>query len=347
MKPSTFARPLLVLALVVVAGLGAKRASMRNVAMMSEAANAFLSSLPQEQRARAAFAFEAPERVRFHFIPPESFERHGVPIKEMGQAQRERAHALLRTGLSQRGYMTATQIMEAEGILQMLEGGRGQFSRDPQLYFVSVFGTPSTTGTWGWRFEGHHLSLQYTIVEGDITVSSPTFLAANPAEVPDGPRRGMRALARQEDAGRAMLSALTPAQRDVAVQDDIPVRDVVARVALDIDPLAPVGIAASALDEAQREVLMEIVHAYTDVMTDEIAALRLAKIDDAGVGNLRFAWAGGTKRGELSYFRVQGPTFLIEFSNTMNDPNHIHSGWREFGAEFGRDILAEHMRNDH
>jgi hypothetical protein len=320
---------------------------MRNVAMMTEAASAFLSSLPQDQRARAAFAFEAPERVRFHFIPPESFERHGVPIKEMGQAQRERAHTLLRTGLSQRGYMTATQIMEAEGILQMLEGGRGQFSRDPQLYFVSVFGTPSTTGTWGWRFEGHHLSLQYTIVEGDITVSSPTFLAANPAEVPEGPRRGMRALARQEDAGRAMLSALTPAQRDVAIQEDIPVRDVVARVALDIDPLAPVGVAAADLDDAQRDILMEIVHAYTDVMADEIAALRLAKVEDAGIENLRFAWAGGTKRGEMSYFRVQGPTFLIEFSNTMNDPNHIHSGWREFGAEFGRDILAEHMRNDH
>jgi hypothetical protein len=184
-------------------------------------------------------------------------------------------------------------------------------------------------------------------VEGEITVSSPTFLAANPAEVPDGPRRGMRALARQEDAGRAMLSALTPEQREIAVQEDIPVRDVVARVALDIDPLEPVGVAASALDEAQREILMEIVHAYTDVMTDEIAALRLAKIDDAGVGNLRFAWAGGTKRGEMSYFRVQGPTFLIEFSNTMNDPNHIHSGWREFGAEFGRDVLAAHMRNDH
>ncbi|MGE0157953.1 MAG: DUF3500 domain-containing protein [Gemmatimonadales bacterium] len=347
MKPSTFARPVLVLALVVVAGLGAKRASVRNVALMADAASAFLGALPSDQRARASFAFDAPERVRFHFIPPESFERHGVPIKEMGQAQRERAHALLRTGLSQRGYMTATQIMEAEGILQMLEGGRGQFSRDPQLYFVSVFGTPSTTGTWGWRFEGHHLSLQYTIVEGQITVSSPTFLAANPAEVPDGPRRGMRALARQEDAGRAMLSALTPEQREIAIQEDIPVRDVVARVALDIDPLAPVGIAASRLDPAQTEILMEIVHAYTDVMADEIAALRLAKIEEAGAGNLRFAWAGGTKRGEMSYFRVQGPTFLIEFSNTMNDPNHIHSGWREFGAEFGRDILAEHMRNDH
>ena len=347
MKASTFSRPVLVLTLVAVAGLGAKRASMRNVAMMSEAATAFLGSLPPEQRARAAFSFDAPERVRFHFIPPESFERHGVPVKEMGETQRERAHELLRTGLSQRGYMTATQIMEAEGILQMLEGGRGQFSRDPELYFVSVFGTPSTTGTWGWRFEGHHLSLQYTIVEGDITVSSPTFLGANPAEVPDGPRRGMRALARQEDAGRAMLSALTPAQREIAIEEDIPPQNIVARIELDIDPLAPVGVQASQLDEAQREILMEIVHAYTDVMADEIAALRLARLEEAGVESLRFAWAGGTKRGEMSYFRLQGPTFLIEFSNTMNDPNHIHSGWREFGAEFGRDILAAHMRNDH
>jgi hypothetical protein len=347
MKPSPFVRLVLVLALASVAGLGAKRASMRNVVQMAEAANAFLGSLPQAQRTQASFAFDAAERLRFHFIPPESFERHGLPIKEMGASQRERAHALLRTGLSQRGYMTATQIMEAEGILQMLEGGRGQFSRDNGLYFVSVFGTPSTTGTWGWRFEGHHLSLQYTIVEGDITVSSPTFLAANPAEVPDGPRRGMRALARQEDAGRALLSSLTPEQREVAVQEDIQVRDVIARIALDIDPFAPVGVAASALDPVQRDLLMEIVHAYTDVMADEIAALRLARVAEAGVENIRFAWAGGTKRGELSYFRVQGPTFLIEFSNTMNDPNHVHSGWREFGAEFGRDILAAHMRNDH
>jgi hypothetical protein len=347
MKPSTFGRLVLVVGLTLLAGLGAKRVATRNVSHMSDAASRFLSSLSAAQRTQATFAFDAAERLRFHFIPPESFERHGLPIKDMASAQRDLAHALLRTGLSQRGYMTATQIMEAEGILQMLEGGRGQFSRDNTLYFVSVFGTPSTTGTWGWRFEGHHLSLQYTIVEGRITVSSPTFLAANPAEVPDGPRRGMRALARQEDAGRAMLSALDPAQREVAIQKDISPRDVIARIALDIDPFLSVGVRARDMTPAQREVLMEIVRAYTDVMADEIAALRMTKVQQAGIDNLTFAWAGGTKRGELSYFRVQGPTFLIEFSNTMNDPNHVHSGWREFGAEFGRDVLAEHMRNDH
>jgi hypothetical protein len=347
MKPMTFARAVLVVGLVTVAGLGAKRAATRNVAQMSEAATRFLGSLPAEQRGQASFAFDAEERFRFHFVPTETFARRGLTIGEMGPAQRERAHELLRTGLSQRGYMTATQIMEAEGILRLLEGGRGQFARDPQQYYVSVFGTPSTTGTWGWRFEGHHLSLQFTVVEGAITVSSPTFLAANPAEVPDGPRRGMRALARQEDAGRALLGSLDPEQRQAAIFRDVAPGDVVARVALDPDPLAPIGIAASAMTPAQRELLMEIVHAYTDVMADEIAALRMAKVQRAGVENIRFAWAGGTKRGELSYFRVQGPTFLIELTNTMNDPNHIHSGWREFGAEFGRDVLAAHMRQDH
>ncbi|MEQ1855503.1 MAG: DUF3500 domain-containing protein [Longimicrobiales bacterium] len=347
MKPSTMVRVPLALALVAVAGLGAMRVSLRNVAQMAEAANRFLAALPAEQRTRVAFPFEAPDRLRFHFIPTETFARQGVTIGEMGAQQKEAAHALLRTGLSQRGYMTATQIMETEGILSLLEGGRGQFTRDAERYFVSVFGTPSTSGSWGWRFEGHHLSLQFTVVEGDITVSSPTFLAASPAEVPDGPRRGMRALARQEDAGRALLGSLDAAQRSTAIQSDINVRDVLARVALDPTPLAPVGIEGRALTPAQRELLMEIVHAYTDVMNDEIAALRLAKVERAGVDNLRFAWAGGTKRGEMSYFRVQGPTFLIEMSNTMNDPNHIHSGWREFGAEFGRDVLAAHVREDH
>jgi len=347
MQASTFARALLLLGLVATVGLGAKRASLRNVAQMADAANGFLAALPAEQRTRASFAFDAPQRFRFHFVPTETFPRQGLTIREMGPAARQAAHALLRAGLSQRGYMTATQVMETEGILSGLEGGRGQFVRDPELYFVSVFGTPSTTGSWGWRWEGHHLSLQFTVVDGAVTVSSPTFLGANPAEVPDGPYRGRRVLGRQEDAGRALLGSLDPAQRAVAIRANINPTDVLARVAIDPDPLAPVGVEARTLSTVQRELLMEIVHAFTDVMAPEIGALRLARLERAGVDNLRFAWAGGTKRGEMSYFRVQGPTFLIEFSNTLNDPNHIHSGWREFGAEFGRDILAEHMRQDH
>jgi len=343
MKRWTIGRSSLVLGLTLLAGLGAKRVSERNVARMADGARSFLASLTDEQRARASFAFDSEQRLRFHFIPPETFERQGLRINEMDATQRQRAHDLLRAGLSERGYMTATQIMEAEGILAMLEGDGRRFQRDAAAYLVSVFGTPSTDGTWGWRFEGHHLSLHFTIVDGDVTVSSPTFLAASPAEIPSGPKKGMRPLARQEDAGRALLSSLDIAQRQVAVTDTVAPRDILSAMRPEVGPLATAGIRASALNGLQRSLLMDIIEAYTSVMNEEIAALRWSGIREAGTDDITFAWAGGTLRGEVAYFRVQGPTFLIEFDNTANDPNHVHSGWRDFDGDFGRDVLREHV----
>jgi hypothetical protein len=343
MKRSTVVRSSLVLGLALLAGLGAERAADRNVAAMAESARAFLGSLTAEQRARAAFPFDADDRLRFHFIPPETFERQGLTIKEMSAAQRQRAHALLASGLSARGHMTAMQIMEAEGILATLEGPDRRFARDGEAYFVSVFGTPSTEGTWAWRWEGHHLSLHFTVVGGDVTVSTPTFLSASPAEVPSGPKMGMRPLARQEDAGRALLGSLDLAQRDVAIVDVEAPTNILAAMEPVIGPLASEGIRASALNGVQRALLMDIIEAYTSVMAEEIAALRWASIRDTGTDDITFAWAGGTVRGDVSYFRVQGPTFLIEFDNTANDPNHVHSGWRDFDGDFGRDVLREHV----
>ena len=343
MKRSAVVRSSLVLALALLAGLGAKRVAERNVAAMAQSARSFLDSLTPDQRARAAFAFDAEDRLRFHFIPPETFERQGVTIAEMNGTQRQRAHALLASGLSQRGHMTAMQIMEAEGILQTLEGPDRQFDRDPQAYYVTVFGTPSTDGTWAWRWEGHHLSLHFTVVEGDVTVSTPTFLSASPAEVPSGPKKGMRPLARQEDAGRALLSSLDVSQRDVAIFDDVAPTNILAAMEPMVGPLASQGIRASQLNAVQRALLMDIVEAYTSVMADEIAALRWEGLRAAGTDDISFAWAGGTSRGEVSYFRVQGPTFLIEYDNTQRDPNHVHSGWRDFDGDFGRDMLREHV----
>ena len=344
MKRSMIVRSSLVLGVALVAGLGAQRAAERNATEMADSARRFLSSLTPEQRSRATFAFDSEQRLRFHFIPPETFERQGLTIKEMAATQRELAHELLKSGLSQRGYMTATQIIEAEGILGLLEGEGRQFARDPEAYRVSVFGTPSTDGTWGWRFEGHHLSLHFTIVGGDLTVSTPTFLAANPAEVPSGPRQGMRPLARQEDAGRALLSSLSPPQRRVAIVGDVAPREILSAMEPEVGPLASEGIRSSALNGVQRALLMDIIEAYTSVMADDIAALRWAEIRESGMDNITFAWAGGTLRGEVSYFRVQGPTFLIEFDNTQRDPNHVHSGWRDFDGDFGRDVLRAHLR---
>lgn len=343
MKRSMKVRASLILGVALVAGLGAERMAERNAAAMAESANRFLSSLTAEQRAKAAFPFEAEDRLRFHFIPPETFERQGVTIKEMSAAQRERAHAMLASGLSARGHMTAMQIMEAEGILATLEGPDRQFARDGEQYYVSVFGTPSANGTWSWRWEGHHLSLHFTVVAGNLSVSTPTFLSASPAEIPSGPKKGMRPLARQEDAGRALLSSLSLEQRGVAIINEVAPTNILSAMEPVVGPLASQGIRASALNPVQRALLMDIVEAYTSVMNEEIAALRWAEIRQSNTDEITFAWAGGTVRGEVAYFRVQGPTFLIEFDNTQRDPNHVHSGWRDFDGDFGADLLRQHV----
>ena len=327
-------------------GLGATL-ERRSVDEMAGAANSLLASLSSSQRAQVTFDFDSDERERWHFIPPEAFERKGVPLKEMNETQRAQAHELLRSGLSQRGYTTAQDIMEAEGILGLLEGEGRQFPRDPELYYVQVFGEPSTDDTWGWRWTGHHLSLQYTIVDGNITVSAPSFFSANPAEVPSGPRVGMRAIGRQEDTGRELFGTLTPAQREIAIIADEAPSSVVSAIVPEIDPLSPVGISATELNSVQRVLLMDIIDSWIDLMNDEIASLRRSRVLSGGTDNITFAWAGGPLRNDVSYFRVQGPSFLIEFAWAMEDPNHIHSGWRDFNGDFGRDVLREHLEQDH
>jgi hypothetical protein len=315
-------------------------------ARMASAATAFLGSLTPEQKPKAQFAFDAAERMRWHFIPTEMFARNGLTVKEMTQPQRTAAHALLQTGLSQRGYLTATTIMSLENILKVVEAG-GRFARDEERYFFSVFGTPTTAGTWGWRVEGHHISLQFTIVKGAVTVSAPTFFGSNPAEVRDGDRKGLRALGFEEDPARALLNALRADQRSRAVISEQAPADILTMTTLPIDPLAPAGVAASEMDQAQRALLMSIVDAYASLMEPEIASVRQANLRKAGVEKIAFAWAGEAERGKKHYYRVQGPTFLIEYDNTQDGGNHVHSVWRDFAGDFGRDLLRDHVANDH
>jgi hypothetical protein len=338
---------LLTLVVVVLAAAGAQPDSQRDVARMADAASAFLASLSAEQRAEATFAFDSGERFRFHFIPIESFPRQGLRLRDMTAEQRERAQELLRAGLSARGFLTTRQIIELEGILRDLEGPGRRLARDPDEYLVAIFGTPSRAGTWGWRFEGHHLSLHFTVVGGSAVASSPAFFGANPAEVREGPRRGLRPLALEEDAARALVLSLDDAQRAVAVISDVAPRDIVTGAELDIAPLSPTGISTERLTELQRAMLMELIRAYTSHMADEVAAQRMARLERAGTDAITFAWAGDVVRGAPHYYRVQGPTFLIEYDNTQNDANHIHSVWRDFGGDFGRDLLREHLREAH
>ena len=307
------------------------------------AADRFLASLTPEQRAQATFEFQSDEREKWHFIPTEMFPRKGLTIQAMTDAQRAGAHDLLSAGLSQRGYLTATAIMDLEAVLRAIENG-GRMDRDPEGYFFSIFGSPSPDGAWGWRVEGHHMSLHFTIVDGTAVASSPYFFGSNPAQVRTGPKAGLRVLGDREDAARALVMALDRSQRATAVIDDVAPDDILTGAELSVDPLSPVGVKAAALNLSQRELLMGVINAYTSVMADDIAAERMAGIRDAGLDDIGFVWAGPTERGAKHYYRVQGPTFLIEYDSTQGNGNHVHSVWRDFTGDFGRDLLREHLQ---
>jgi hypothetical protein len=325
----------------------------KSAASMADAATKFLSSLTPEQRQKAAFAFDSEQRLKWHFIPTEMFPRTGLILGEMTEAQRKAAHGLLQAGLSQRGYMTATAIMDLETVLNAIESAQGRETagrggpamvRDPVKYFFSVFGTPSARGAWGWRVEGHHVSLNFTVVNGSFVAASPSFFGSNPAEVREGPKKGTRILATQEDSARALLMALDEGQRKQAVIDAAAPNDISTMNAVDIKPLAPGGIGVDKLNAKQREMLMAVIDSYAAAMAPDIASERLDRIKKAGIEKVTFAWAGEATRGQRHYYRVQGPTFLIEFDNTQNNANHIHSVWRDFQGDFGRDLLREHLK---
>ena len=332
-------------ALVLVSVTASTVASQRSATAMSSAASKWLASLSPEQRDRAVFPFDSEERMRWHYVPNETFPRKGLTIKDMTEAQRALAHELLKTGLSARGYLTATSIMELEKVLRAIEGGV-RMARDHEAYLFSVFGTPGDKQAWGWRFEGHHLSVRFDVVGAKMTASSPAFFGANPAEVRDGPQKGTRVLGAEEDAGRALLDSLDATGRAAAILPIEAPGDILTTTKVTVDPLSPIGIKASALTKPQRELLMSLIDVYAGLMAADVAAERMDRLKKAGLDNIAFAWAGETEKGKKHYYRLQGPTFLVEYDNTQNDGNHIHSVWRDFNGDFGRDLLREHLKSN-
>ncbi|MFL6279425.1 MAG: DUF3500 domain-containing protein [Vicinamibacterales bacterium] len=345
MKSRIVARMLLVPMIGVAWVTGVTIASERAASSMAKAASQFLASLTPEQRQQATFAIDSEELTRWHYVPAQQFPRNGLAIRAMNETQRGLAHELMKTGLSQRGYTQATTIMvDLENILKALENGSAM--RDPEQYCFSIFGTPGTKGVWGWRVNGHHLSLHFNVANGSMVASAPTFFGSNPAEVRvEGPKKGLRVLGDREDSARALLLALDDKQRPTAMLEGVAPGDIVTKTAVKVDPLSPTGIAASAMNPKQRELLMTVVESYTSSMTADIASERLAQLKSAGLDKITFAWAGESEVGKKHYYRVQGPTFLIEYDNTQNDGNHVHSVWRDFNGDFGRDLLREHVQD--
>ncbi|MBI5280302.1 MAG: DUF3500 domain-containing protein [Candidatus Solibacter usitatus] len=313
--------------------------------MVSTARN-FLAALTPEQRQKAVFPFDVEERLFWHYIPsddiPKRFDqpRRGLTLAEMDPHQKALASALLSAGLSQQGFIKAITIMSLEDILRIMEkdtAGR----RNPEKYHFSIFGEPSETGTWAYRIEGHHVSLHFTVVKGKAT-GNPTFFGSNPAEVRQGPRASLRILGAEEDKARALLDALAPAQRKVAVVSEKAPADILTertrKAALEGQPS---GLHASKMTAPQRKLLQAVLQEYVDNLPAELADQRRARVHAAGL-NLHFAWAGSGEKGGPHYYRVQAATFLIEYDNTQNNANHVHSVWRDFENDFGVDLLREH-----
>ena len=337
-------------AAIVLLGIGGLTvASQRSATAMAAAASKYVASLTPEQKAAGTFAFDSEERLRWHFIPNEMHPRKGLTVKQMTEPQRALAQALLKTGLSAKGYLTATSIMELEKVLVVTEGEGRRFPRDHEAYFFSVFGTPGDKDAWGWRLEGHHISIRFDVVGGAMTASSPAFFGSNPAEVrtevPGAAPKGTRVLGFEEDAGRALLDSLDAAQRTTAIILPVAPGDIVTMIVPKIEPLTPVGIKADALTKPQRQKLMDVVDAYAALAAPDVAAERMERVKKGGLDNITFAWAGETEKGKKHYYRVQGPTFLIEYDNTQNDGNHVHSVWRDFNGDWGADLLRQHLKS--
>ena len=308
---------------------------------MASAAAAFLDSLDDSQRGKATFAFTSSERENWHYVP---MVRGGVSFKEIGAESRGRTRDLLKAGLSERGLATVDAIIALENVLREMEKAA---HRDPELYYVAIFGTPGVD-PWGWRFEGHHVSLNYTLVRGVGGLSAtPTFMGANPAEVRIDLQRGRRALAAEEDMGRALVKSLTPDQFSVALMSTRAPAEIITAADRKVDPLKAVGVALADMTTGQREQSVALLQSYLNRHRKEIAEAAWAKLVAAGIDAIRFAWAGGTERGDPHYYRFQGPTFIVEYDNTQNNANHIHTVWRDFDGDFGRDLLREHLKRDH
>ena len=306
---------------------------------MTTAARALLDSLTPEQKRVAQFPFTAEERFIWFYTP---VPRKGLTLKAMTEPQRKLAMNLLRSGLSEKGFSKAETIRSLEDVLVELGGNPAQ--RDRELYYFSIFGEPGPAATWGWRYEGHHLSQNWTVINGTAVATTPQFFGANPAEVRQGAKSGLRALAAEEDLGFDLLRSLDPKQRHSAIIDPKSPNDILTTNTREAAIQEDRGLPHAQMNAAQKAALLKLIEEHAGAQTDPIAQDRVARAK-ASLDSVKFAWLGGTEKGEGHYYRVQGQSFLIEFDNTQNNANHIHQVWRDFKGDWGRDLLAEHYKS--
>jgi hypothetical protein len=311
---------------------------------MATAAKAFFDSLTDEQKKTAGYEFKHDERLNWYFVPR---ARKGLPLGQMDEKQRELAKKLLASGMSAKGNDKVWAIISLEPVLKELEQrarpGAGA-NRDSGLYYWTVFGQPGGKEPWGWRVEGHHVAVNFTIA-GEHAAGAPAFLGSNPADVKDGPRKGERPLGEEEDRGRAFVKSLTPQQQKKAIIAEKAFADIItgnqreAKLTKGFE-----GLPVSEMSAEQKAALMDLVAVYSNRFRTELAAQDMKRIAVVGVDKIYFAWAGSMEKGQGHYYRIHGPTFLIEYDNVQNNANHIHSVWRDLENDFGGDLLKKHYQ---
>lgn len=304
----------------------------------------FLNSLTKEQRSKAQMPFDHASKSSWHYFPSTMYQRSGIQLNELDADQKNQLFKLLRSFLSESGYNKSMKIIDLENVLAALSGNTEM--RDPEKYHAAFYGNPAKDSLWAWSFEGHHLSLNFTVHHQEIS-AAPRFMGANPATILSGKRKGERTLQREEDLGFDLINSLDKKQQDLAILQEKAFPDIITSNNSKVDPLHPIGIKYEELNLSQRAILLELINEYLSNMPEALATKRMERLKEEELNAIGFAWAGATSPGIGHYYRIQGKTFLVEFDNTQNKANHIHSVWRDFDGDFGRDLIREHYENDH
>jgi hypothetical protein len=310
------------------------------------AASFFLQSLSTAQKQKAQFKFDEEERYNWHYIPR---ERKGIALKELNATQYKAAMDLLRTALSDTAYKKTTAVIKLETVLREAEGRPDNDTyRDPGNYYFSVFGNPSSDKIWGWRLEGHHISFNFCSEDNQLVSATPGFIGSNPAVVLSGPEKGLEILKDETELGFNLLHSFDTNQKGKAVINKRAPGDIITASNRKAMIENPQGILYSELNNDQQKLLIQLLSLYIHRYTRLFAEQMMKEIEEAGLNNLRFAWAGDEQHGigHPHYYRIQGPTTIIEYDNTQNNANHIHTVVRDLKNDFGGDQLLEHYKND-
>lgn len=313
-----------------------------------KAANLFLNSLDKNQKAQAQYSYDSVERYRWHYVPLN--DRKGISINELNSEQKKAALSLMQSSLSDNAYKKANQIMALENVLKAIEKRQEtDHYRDPGKYFFTIFGDPSATSVWGWRLDGHHLSFSFSSENNKIISGTPGFMGANPAIVLSGPEKGLEILKEENELAFDLLHALTPDQLKKAIINSTAPADIItvnSRKAM-IDDMN--GLPYLSLNQAQKAIFIKLVSLYIHRYTRLFANSMMRDIETAGMDKLIFAWAGSTENGvgNKRYYRIKGPTIIIEYDNTQNEGNHVHTVVRDLKNDFGGDALLEHYKKSH